>query len=315
MRIIISTNHYRRQIRKYLFLILCVLTGGIYAEAETFQITLIKSGKSQVYDTVISAFKRQIDAQCTAPCKQGISIKVISKDNFDKDIKTDLFVPIGRSASKLVSESGGKPILYGMLPESSWHDVSHNKQNAVLFIDQPQSNNLRLIQTFLPKVRRVGIFTGPTSRATLDHLEQVFSGSGLKLISEHVSQKDEIGPALNRLIKNSDIILALPDPLIFNRKSIFNILLKSYQNEVPIIGYSKSFAKAGALYSLHSLPNEIGRQLADITISFKGHRKFSKQKYYPDTSGYSVNARVARSLNIDLPSEDAIPGILGQAKP
>ena len=66
------------------------------------------------------------------------------------------------------------------------------------------------------------------------------------------------------MLNDSDVLIALPDPIVFNLRTTRNILLSTYRKRVPVIGFSKSYVKAGALAAIYSTPEFIGKQTGEI---------------------------------------------------
>ena len=73
----------------------------------------------------------------------------------------------------------------------------------------------------------------------------------------------EIYPALTKVLASADVILAMPDPMIFNNGTIHNILLAAYREERPLIGFSPAYVRAGALAAVYSTPQQIAHQIAE----------------------------------------------------
>ena len=100
-----------------------------------------------------------------------------------------------------------------------------------------------------------------------------------------------------------DVLLALPNPDIYNANHAKSIILSTYHANVPIIAYSKSFAKAGALISLYSSIDNIAEKTASVVNNIITDGPLNKKEYYPDNFTIEINSAVARSLNINIDSE------------
>lgn len=102
----------------------------------------------------------------------------------------------------------------------------------------------------------------------------------------------------------ADLMLAVPDAAVFNRSTAQSVLLTSYRYHDPIVGYSRSLTRAGALVSLYSTPAQIGRQAAEIILKqFESTNTHLSEPVYPRYFSVSINPQVARSLGFNLPSE------------
>jgi ABC-type uncharacterized transport system substrate-binding protein len=117
---------------------------------------------------------------------------------------------------------------------------------------------------------------------------------------------------LENVLSDADLLLAVPDPLVFNRSTAQSIFLTTYRYREPVLGYSRSLTRAGALMSLHSSPAQIGRQAAEwISNAMQGGAVRLPPPAYPDYFSISINEQVARSLGKALPPADELERRLG----
>ena len=59
---------------------------------------------------------------------------------------------------------------------------------------------------------------------------------------------DELYPKLESILASSDVLMAVPDSMIYSSSNIRNILLTSYRRGVPLVGVSQAYVNAGALF-------------------------------------------------------------------
>jgi ABC-type uncharacterized transport system substrate-binding protein len=120
-----------------------------------------------------------------------------------------------------------------------------------------------------------------------------------------VQSADRLFASREKVLSGRDVLLAIPDSRIYSAASIRNILLTSYRHEVPLIGLSQGYVNAGALAAIFTLPEQIAEQTARQIVAFDKKRALSAPSY-PENFSVALNAQVARSLEIRLPSEDEI---------
>jgi ABC-type uncharacterized transport system substrate-binding protein len=75
---------------------------------------------------------------------------------------------------------------------------------------------------------------------------------------------------------------------------------------VPVIGYSKSYVKAGALASVFSNAKQLATQAAEIAINSQKHTKSLPPPVVPKYFSVIINRQVQRSLNLKLADENDI---------
>jgi ABC-type uncharacterized transport system substrate-binding protein len=111
--------------------------------------------------------------------------------------------------------------------------------------------------------------------------------------------------ALDEVLGGSDALLVLPDQNVYNSGTIRNILLASYRKQVPLIGISQSYVKAGALCAIYSTPIQIATQAAEVIRQFGDTGKLPPSQY-PNEFEVSVNKQVARSLDLLIKDADQL---------
>ncbi len=124
----------------------------------------------------------------------------------------------------------------------------------------------------------------------------------IQVTGELIPDASEIIPALEHLLGASDMLLVLPDALLYNKNDIQGVLLTSYRYHVPLIGYSQALVRAGAIVALYSKPQQIGYHAAEVAIRNLDTGELPAPQY-PKYFTVSINQQVARSLNISMPDE------------
>ncbi|MBK8759808.1 MAG: hypothetical protein IPM03_05140 [Sulfuritalea sp.] len=130
-------------------------------------------------------------------------------------------------------------------------------QISAVFLDQPPARQMELARLAIPSLRALGVLLGGESRAAAAALEKAARERGFELLARQVVG-DGLFPALQALLPEVDGLLAVPDPLVFNSQTATNILAATYRRRIPLIGFSPAYARAGALVSLYSSPDQIG---------------------------------------------------------
>lgn len=135
----------------------------------------------------------------------------------------------------------------------------------------------------------------------------------LSLVRQTVTADERLIGPLENVLSEADLLLAVPDPLVFNRNTAQSLFLTSYRYRAPVLGYSRSLTRAGALLSLHSSPAQIGRQTAEwVNSAIQGVTVRLPPPAHPAYFSISINEQVARSLGFVVPSETVLEKRLGE---
>lgn len=190
--------------------------------------------------------------------------------------KPELIVAVGTAALDLALEQLPKkdaswakiPLLATLVPQSVFEArraLVGTRPFAAVVLDQPLARQFALIRKALPDNQRVGIIPGALTRARLAQIESEARAHGLQLVvGAEVRYHEEIYPSLRDVLIHADVLLALPEPVVYNAGTLQNILLTTYRARVPVVAFSSAYVKAGALLAVYSTPFQVARQTAQV---------------------------------------------------
>jgi len=302
-----------------------LLLMGICAPVFSADILVVGSSTSKTSKKVTQAlresFKKQCELSRTKNCT-SVHIDIVAHQNlqttdFDKsDYK--LIVSLGQTAAKAVQkEKLSIPHLYTLISERLYREklrIDAPAEHSAIFLDQRLSRQLTLCK-IIKRNPHLGVLLREPIGQTSTKLHQLATNLGIKLNLRIVTDTKHIGYDLKDLLRDSNILLALPDARIYNKKTIFNILLSSYHSQIPLIGFSSAYVKAGAVAAVYSSSRQIGTHIGELVFEFVTTDSstlpgLAYAKYF----SVSVNRQVAKSLGISLPSEDAILQTINEAE-
>lgn len=213
---------------------------------------------------------------------------------------------IGLVDAAVAGRIGRLPVVAAMLPRGVF-EVQRRRMSSpatAVVLDQPLVRQMALLRYAFPHLRRVGVLLGPDSQQNQAGIDKAASDQNLLLGAFKVDTAANLYPALQRLLDESDILLAVPDAVVYNGGTIQNVLLAAYRQKVPLMGFSPAYVRAGALLALYSTPPQIGVQTARVARSLLSGSSLPAVQS-PTDFVVEVNANVARSLGYRL-SEDAL---------
>lgn len=184
---------------------------------------------------------------------------------------------------------------------------------SLLWSDPPLDRQLRLTRLVLPQVRRVGVLYDRHSEFLLKELRQAALPLGLEIVAERWDNTNDSRPLLT-LLKNSDVLLGLDDPDLYNPKTAKNLLLSSYARQMALIGPNAGFVKAGSLASTYSDQSD---WLAILDELLDRPPATWPRTLYPRHFKVLSNPQVARSLSIEQMNEASVAAQLaeGESRP
>lgn len=231
-----------------------------------------------------------------------------------------LAVTVGvRAAESVANLAVRTPVLAVLVPRSWYSKTGRTRLSdggrrsvSAIYLDQPFERQAHLIRLALPDARRAGVLLSAEQESMVGELDAALQKQQLGLVLGILPSEGRLMNALENVLSESDVLLAETDPRVFNRNTAQSLFLTSYRYRTPVLGYSHSLTRAGALLSLHSSPAQIGRQSAESVIAaLQGGGVRLPQPSYPVYFSISINEQVARSLGYTLPPEDELEMRLG----
>ncbi len=217
-----------------------------------------------------------------------------------------LYVSLGAEACRALGRpAAAAPVLCALLPRASFERVLRDAGRrsgasfSALYLNQPVGRQLDLMRLALPQARRVGVLWGPDSQISETLLEASAQARGLQVVGVSVRPDEPVFNGLKKILDESDLLLALADPQIYNSNSIQNILLASFRAQVPMLAFSPAYVRAGALMAVYSTPAQIGQQAGLMARGVLQGQPLGVPQY-PLQFEVSVNEHVARSLGLRL---------------
>ena len=304
--------------------LLCLLfdiSTAIAAE-RTLDVALISSDNHN-HAEVADALREHLAQACGQPCSDPIELTTVDAADVSRFLATtrpDLVVTIGSVAAREVAQLDvDLPTLFGFIPQAVWREltdccVEASPTRGRVLLDQPARRLLKLVQAIHPEAKRVGVLLGPATASRLPELEKAASAESVELHPLQIESGEDIGRKLRLLTARVDALLALPDPAVYNRNTVYPILLTTYSARIPVIGYSAAMVKAGASAGLFMSTRDGGEAIATAIRGFRARGAFTNDD---TTQAYSVeiNEDVLRSLRLPAIRASDLPETLKESKP
>ena len=188
-------------------------------------------------------------------------------------------------------------------------DENHGQpRNGVIYLSMTQDTcqQFEFINAINPEWKKIGILIPENHKSSDERLIKCAKKNNQSINQIIVNNYINIVDAIKTELPKSDVLLALPDHNIYNAKTIKSILLTTYRLRKPLIGYSESFVRAGALAAIHSSVEQLGNKTAEIAESILQNKTISKQYFYPDAFDISTNKDVAKSLGITIQDTETL---------
>ena len=152
--------------------------------------------------------------------------------------------------------------------------------------------------------QRIGVLYDPEQTGPLvDRAGGAARRMGIELVAVAVPETGALPGALERLTGSVDALWSVPDRTVFGQGGVQQVLLHTLEHEIPFMGLSEQYVRAGALLALSTSLAENGRQAAlRIERVLASEEPSQIPVARPESLELVFNEHVAERLGVALPS-------------
>lgn len=211
-----------------------------------------------------------------------------------------VIIAIGSDATRLVeSERLAVPAVYAMVlrrrPE--W-DGRAAKGTVILPLEVSLPGLVARLKTLFPGKTRLGVIVNPRwGGMNAAELEARGEALGFAVRVAECAGPGQLAAALASLRNQVDFVWCLPDGALYNNATVKPLILASLEYRLPLIGFSESFARAGAAIGIYPDFRDVGMQAGEAA------RQIMEGQMVPGPEGprrlkIAVNQSVLRLLGL-----------------
>ncbi|WP_353351402.1 ABC transporter substrate binding protein [Oceaniserpentilla sp. 4NH20-0058] len=252
----------------------------------------------------ISTFQQQLETLLT-----NDQLLLVTLDQLDASKLKDVqkWVTLGPNAlTALMAQKGTNqaPVLSLFLSKAKQEVL--RKQYPVGFTVLTNAptieRQLALVKTMVPNANHIGVYRSTTYKIDEKSYDEIAATYGLKL--HWAKLKDPLDWDRNalKILNNVDLVLGIDDDALYNTTTIRSILMRLYRSGKALIGPDKGYVRAGAVASVYSGIRETLKAVANWIHNGTAGKQTLNNPYF----NVSVNAQVARSLNIVVDDEASL---------
>lgn len=301
---------YSRQKMKRFTLLLSALlllsTWPITVSADkVHQILIVANTDYAPFQETINGFKKQLSPQLNITYRKLFLSRVEDKPAALSaailEHQPDLIFALGTASTKLASHATSNiPIVSTMIMNNDWLDQMDNATGVSL--GYPLTTQFEWIRNFFPRMKRIAILYNPEENEQVIQSARIIAPqTGFELLAVPVETPRQLPYALEQLENNIQIMLGIPDKVVFSPRTAQAVLLATFRNKVPLIGISDNWVESGALYALSWDYEDIGKQCATQSGKLlKGALIKQISIEYPRKVAYTINVKIAEHMNIEI---------------
>lgn len=236
--------------------------------------------------------------------KQRIpTLTVVQKERPPLRRSNTLALAIGPAALRAtLDDNGDGPVLSLFSSQSTFNRLAGAttagaRRISAIFAEAAPEAQLQLIRALFERRVAVGVLLSDATSHLEARLERGARRHDLELKVHRVAPGANVVRELNVLVA-SDVLLALPDPGLYNGSTLPSLLDSTYRRGKPLIGFSSSFVEAGALAAAIATAEDVAAQVQDALADPDPSRL--PEPAHPLYWRVVINEQVARSLNVPI---------------
>jgi len=161
---------------------------------------------------------------------------------------------------------------------------------GVVWLDMPVTQVVAGLRVIFPAAARLGIANEIAGQS-----HPLPPGVSVKAVA--CANASELLASMRTLRNEVDFLICLPDTNIFNKTTVEPLILASLEHKLPLVGFSASFARAGAAVGVYPDFTDLGHQTAALAERCVGAP--AQREEHPRRSAIAVNERVLHLLGRD----------------
>lgn len=281
---------------------LCALIAGLMLSPTAWAVSVLISGAED--NPTVQAFTTALAQQRPADSVRFVPFEQLPVPS-QLPADTRLILLDVDSLDWRLKDTRGPPTLVLRISRVQAHQRLGETRPArlsLLWSDPAPARQLQLARQLLPQAKRIGVLYDLHSEFLLGELHSAAKPLGLEIVDQVWDHPEDSQP-LQQLLKNTDLLLGLDDPYLYNAKTAKSLLLSSYAQQQALLGPTASFIKAGSLASTYS---DLNDWLTSIDALLDQPPARWPRAMYPDRFKVISNPQVARSLGIQPIDDNAV---------
>jgi putative ABC transport system substrate-binding protein len=272
---------------------------------QTARVLVVVSQDAAPYRAALTGFRQSLGREAGS-----VSVKVVQLDGdagraqqlIPQTAEADLVLTLGTLATReSLRRYPTTPLVAGMILSADELEGSSNATGV--FLQFPIQTELEWLARLLPSLHRVGvIYHSADTKIRVARAERLAPESNLTIQAYHIDGPQELPDALENLADRADVLWGVTDPIVFNPETAKSLLVFSFRHQIPLIGHSTPWVKAGALYALDRDYGDIGVQCAEMAGKILAGRAPSTLPPVPPRKiRYTMNRKTAEQMKLELP--------------
>jgi len=220
--------------------------------------------------------------------------------------KPALILALGTKAANFISSQVQDiPIIYSMVLNQRVYGQSNSvaKNITGVTLSIPTFHQFSVIKEIMPDVKSIGVIYTRAENADLIQEAQLAARQlNIDLVTAGVDKEKEVPTALNNLLRVVDVIWMIVDKAVNSVDSRKYIILECFRNNVPVVGLSENYVRAGAAFAVSADYTKLGIQTGTMAVKIlNGSEVRMLSHESPKDYNIYINQRIVDGIGLIIP--------------
>jgi ABC-type uncharacterized transport system substrate-binding protein len=280
--------------------LLLVFSTGAYAPSKSIYIVL--SSGDAVYYKIGTHLKEKISNSSSFPTEQ-INIITVDDSRFNTIKRADLIVPIGaKSAEESHQYQLSNTIIYSFVEQELMEQIYTSQQSepwAAITVNQPVGRLISIADGLVKNnyKNKIVILVSKGNTQLKLGINAVGSLKKGQIDIVEIGPNDVLTKVIEKSLFNAAALISTDEEAIWSGSNAKWLLRQAYNYQVPVVGNSKRFLKAGALISVYSSMEMISETTSELIKQWLDKGGLTDTGLHSVPSTIDVNKSVAQALH------------------
>ena len=273
-------------------------------------VVIVTSSAVEAFGEAVRGIQRGL-----GPAVKAVILDLAAKPQYPanqlsgKDVR--LLISVGNNAFESAAQFGSAPILATMLLRADLAGNRLRPQSGALALDVPLGDILARMESVLPgKTRAALIRNRDANNVPASTLAAQAKAAGMTLKVLDCPRPEKLLQLFLSLRGQVDFVVCPPDGTLYNSTTVRPLILASLENRLPVIGFSESFVRSGAVAAVYPDYFDVGAQAGELARDYLAGTSLPANEK-PRKLKVAANPRVARLLGLRIPGRnDSESGIV-----
>lgn len=215
----------------------------------------------------------------------------------------DTVIAVGLAAARAARSLSGKRVVFCQVFNYEHSGLVSASMKGVSALPSAREQ-FRVWRLLDPRIRRIGVITGPQTADLLADADQAARQYGMEIVRQTVSTDRETLYAFRRLLPRVQGVWIVPDNRVLSVGVLRDIMNLAVREGKQVLAFSHELLVLGALFSVESDPADIARQALMRARAIADDNGLQGEDVIPLTrANVRVSGVMLRRFGLMLPRE------------